>query len=51
MANKGATMEELKNALVAKIGEQLKAEKPNIQFLDVMNRLLGTVANYEISNK
>jgi len=38
-------MEELKNALVTKIGEQLKSDKPNIQFLDVLNRLLGTVAS------
>lgn len=38
-------MEELENALVAKIGEQLKDERPNIQFLDVLNRLLGTVSS------
>lgn len=35
-------MEELQKALVTAIGEQL--EKENIQFLDVLNRLLGTVS-------
>ena len=35
----------LKKALVAEVGKQLKAEKPNIQYLDVLNRLLGTVVN------
>ena len=44
-------MEELKNALVTKIGEQLQSDKPNIQLLDVLNRLLGTVSNYILSNK
>lgn len=38
-------MEELKKALIAKVGEQLKAEKPNIQYLDVLNRLLGTASS------
>ncbi|HEY4760131.1 MAG TPA: hypothetical protein VIH42_06085 [Thermoguttaceae bacterium] len=38
-------MEELRNTLVAKIGEQLASEKPNIQLLDVLNRLLTTVDN------
>lgn len=37
-------MEELRDALVAKIGEQLKSDTPNIQYLDVLNRLLATVA-------
>ena len=41
-------MEELQNTLVTKIGEQLKTEKPNIQYLDVLNRLLGTVS-YELT--
>ena len=41
-------MEELKKALVTKIGEQLKTEKPNVQYLDVLNRLLGTVSNFLI---
>jgi hypothetical protein len=45
------SMEELQNALVTKIGEQLNTEKPNIQYLDVLNRLLGTVNNCIISNK
>jgi len=44
-------MEELRLALVTKIGEQLKAEKPNIQYLDVLNRLLGTVNNCLISDR
>ena len=38
-------MEELRKALVTKIGKQLDSEKPNIQYLDVLNRLLGTVNN------
>jgi len=42
-------MEELKNSLVAEIGKQLKAEKQNIQLLDVLNRLLGTVCAYIIN--
>ena len=42
-------MEELRSSLVTKIGEQLKSEKPNIQYLDVLNRLLGTVTNYLIA--
>jgi len=44
-------MEELKKALVTKIGEQLKAQSPNIQYLDVLNRLLGTVSSSLIANK
>jgi hypothetical protein len=44
-------MEELQKTLVTKIGEQLKSEKPNIQLLDVQNRLLGTVNNFLIANK
>lgn len=36
-------MEDLQKSLVTKIGEQLKSDKPNIQLLDVLNRLLGTV--------
>ena len=39
-------MEELQKTLVTKIGKQLKTEKPNIQYLDVLNRLLGTVTNF-----
>ena len=41
-------MEELKDSLVTKIGEQLALDKPNIQYLDVLNRLLGTVSNWLI---
>jgi hypothetical protein len=44
-------MEELQKALVTKIGEQLKSDKPNIQYLDVLNRLIGTVNNWLISQK
>jgi hypothetical protein len=42
-------MEELQTALVTKIGEQLKTDKPNIQYLDVLNRLLGTVNNWRLT--
>lgn len=44
-------MEELKNTLVTKISEQLKLDKPNIQYLDVLNRLLGTTTSFIINNK
>ena len=44
-------MEELQKALVAKIGEQLKNGKPNVQYLDVLNRLLGTVSNWLLNKK
>ena len=49
MGRKEATMEELQKALVAKVDEQLKADKPNIQYLDVLNRLLGTVSNWLVA--
>ena len=39
-------MEDLQKSLVTKIGEQLKSDKPNIQLLDVLNRLLGTVNSW-----
>jgi hypothetical protein len=42
-------MEELQTSLIAEIGKQLMAEKKNVQLLDVLNRLLGTVNNYLIS--
>lgn len=42
-------MEELKKALVAQVSKQLSSERPNIQYLDVLNRLLGTVTHYLIS--
>lgn len=38
-------MEDLRKSLVTKIGEQLKEASPNIQLLDVLNRLLGTVSH------
>ena len=44
-------MEELQKALVTKISEQLKSDKPNIQYLDVLNRLLGTVSNWLVNKK
>lgn len=42
-------MEELQKALVTEIGEQLKSKAKNIQLLDVLNRLLGTVSNFIIN--
>ncbi len=45
-------MEELQKTLVTVIGEQLKnTEKPNIQYLDVLNRLLGTVSTSVLNKK
>jgi hypothetical protein len=44
-------MEELQKALITEIGKQLKAEKMNIQLLDVLNRLLGTVSDYLLTKK
>lgn len=44
-------MEELQKALVTKIGEQLKADKMNVQLLDVLNRLLGTTSNFILTTK
>jgi hypothetical protein len=38
-------MEDLQKSLVAEVGKQLKSDAPNIQYLDVLNRLLGTVNN------
>jgi hypothetical protein len=43
-------MEELQKVLITEIGEQLKADNKNIQLLDVLNRLLGTVDNW-LTNK
>ena len=43
-------MEELRKTLVTNIGKQLK-DSPNIQYLDVLNRLLGTVSNFIIAEK
>lgn len=42
-------MEELQETLVTEIGKQLEHDSPNIQLLDVLNRLLGTVDNWLIS--
>ena len=44
-------MEELQKTLTTKIDGQLKAEKPNIQYLDVLNRLLGTVSDWLLANQ
>jgi hypothetical protein len=42
-------MEELQKTLTTEIGGQLKSKTPNIQYLDVLNRLLGTVSNWLIA--
>ena len=39
-------MKDLQKSLVTEIGKQLESDKKNIQLLDVLNRLLGTVSNY-----
>ena len=44
-------MEALQEKLVTIIGKQLDAEKKNVQLLDVLNRLLGTVNNWLIAKK
>lgn len=46
-----AKMEELQKVLVTKISEQLQADEINIQLLDSLNRLLGTVAGIIYSSK
>lgn len=38
-------MKELEKKLVAKIKKQLKSDNPNIELLDMLNRLLGTVSH------
>ena len=43
---KEVTMEALQKQLVAIISKQLEAENKNIQLLDVLNRLLGTVNSW-----
>lgn len=46
------TMEGLQTVLTTKIDGQLtSADSPNIQYLDVLNRLLGTVNNWLTQNK
>lgn len=45
------SMEELQKVLVTKISEQLKSYKPDIQYLDVLNMLLGTVSNWLMNKK
>jgi hypothetical protein len=44
-------MEELQKALVTRISGQLSNPNPNIQLLDVLNRLLGTVNSWLWSKK
>ncbi len=44
-------MEELQTALVTKISEQLTIPSPNIQYLDVLNRLLATTNNWLVNKK
>ena len=44
-------MEGLQQTLVTEIGKQLSEKDKNIQLLDVLNRLLGTVNNYILSKK
>ena len=44
-------MEGLQKTLVTEIGKQLKAEKQNVQLLDVLNRLLGTVSSYLLTKQ
>ncbi len=44
-------MEGLQKSLVVEVDKQLKSETKNIQYLDVLNRLLGTVNNYIISKE
>ena len=48
---KGETMEELQKALITEIGKQLESNSKNIQLLDVLNRLLGTVSSYLLAKK
>ena len=45
------SMEELQRVLVTKISEQLKSYKPDIQYLDVLSMLLGTVSNWLMNKK
>ena len=46
-------MEALQKKLVTEIGKQLESDSinKNIQLLDVLNRLLGTVSNFLIAKK
>jgi hypothetical protein len=44
-------MEELQKTLITEVGKQLKAEKMNVQLLDVLNRLLGTVDDYLLTKE
>jgi len=43
-------MEELRKTLTTEIDGQLKDANPNIQYLDVLNRLLGTVNSWLIAD-
>jgi hypothetical protein len=44
-------MEELQKTLIAEIGKQLATDKKNVQLLDVLNRLLGTVSTNLIAKE
>lgn len=44
-------MEALQTLPVSKITKQLESDKPSTIYLDVLNRLLGTVNNWIISNR
>lgn len=44
-------MEELQQTLITEIGKQLETTNKNIQLLDVLNRLLGTVNYFVLSPK
>ena len=44
-------MEELQKTLIAQVSSQLKSDDKNINYLDVLNRLLGTVNGWLIANK
>ena len=43
----GEFMKDLKKNIVNQIDKQLKISKPNIKYLDVLNKLLLTVASYQ----
>ena len=44
-------IEGLQEKLIAEISKQLAEEKKNIQLLDVLNRLLGTVNGHIVATK
>jgi hypothetical protein len=44
-------MEELQKTLITEISKQLSSDSKNIQLVDVLNRLLGTVNTWIVSKK